>query len=496
MFLADELESDLFHQSTLKLGKLTHGMLEVFGSTPFPRLAPFTYVALCYPELRRRIVPILAACRDSAFFAEFIRCHWLARDPTIRKNLLSIRDLVWLGDGLDAAFALPQIVAPCAPGWILSLGLPSDRKVSALLNFLLIDNLPANRAAVWALVRLNTPASTLALQNVLDHEDPDLVAVAQREIEHRQRCEFSPGRRRRADRPEAWTILLEKAGLSESVDDIWQHFDRLHPVWARSGGPYALKYIPGFLTHIQIKLLSPQAPDRLRALKLVTVLHLPSTFQKDIYNLANDPAPDVRAAAMTALGHIGDATSRRILERGLGDDDPAVQAASVDAFDLIGAARRASELILAKTESDHPEVRAAAVRTLLKHQIHEAVAALLKMLKDPRTAHRCAGLWVVDHLRLVSALFRVREMETTDPDPRIARIAQHVAKRLHRLHPHAPIQRPTPTAHAGAASGVGLRPAGGRPPSAAAPHYPADVAGAIRKTPAPSPGAAPPDERS
>ena len=432
MTLADELEETLFQQNTRKLGKLTLAMQEVFTDSLSPRLAPFVYIALSYPELRKRIITALAGCRDGAFFAEFIRFHWLTRDPAVRKTMVAIRHLNWLSDGLDAAFSLPADAAALAPGWLLSLGLPLDRKVSLLLSFLLIDNLPVNRAAVWALTRINTPASTLALQSVLDHEEPSLVQIAQREIEHRGRVERKLGHKPRTDRPEAWTSLLERAGVAEDFDDLWHNFDRLHPVQARSAGHFALKYVPGFMTQAQIKLLSPQPVDRLRALNLLIALHVLEMFQKEIFATANDPVPEVRAVAMTALGRIGEATSRRILERAVNDENPAVQAAAIDALDLM-AARPRIDLILPKATNDHPEVRGAAIRALLKMQVPEGATALVRMLQDVRPEHRCGALWVADQLRLVALAPRIRDLEKTDRDPRIARIALHVCKRLDRL---------------------------------------------------------------
>jgi HEAT repeat protein len=135
---------------------------------------------------------------------------------------------------------------------------------------------------------------------------------------------------------------------------------------------------------------------------------------------------------MTALGYLGEATSRRILERALGDDDPAVQANAIDALDCMGAKQRA-KLIAPKTESEDPNIRAAAIRALLRMKIPQAATAMISMLQDPRPEHRCSALWIVDQLRLVTIIPRLDDLEKSDPDPRIARIAQHVGKRLKRI---------------------------------------------------------------
>jgi len=433
MYLADELEGQLFTQGTVTRGKLTHAMLEVFTGTPSPRLAPFVSVALCHAELRRRIIAALATCRESDFFAEFIRYHWLARDPTIRRNLLSVRQVAWLDDGIEAVFALPPDAAALAPGWLLPLGIPADQKVSLLLNLALIDNSAANRAAVWALTKIDTPGATLALQGALDHEDESIRLIAQREIEHRSRQDERNVRRLRRDRPADWAYLLDASDVAEEFDDLWRHFERLHPVQAHKSGHYASQFIPGFVTQVQLKIHSPHVADRLRVLRMLTLLRAAGPFKSDVFNLANDAVPEVRAATMTALSQINDQTSRRILERAINDDEPAVQTAAIESLDLVGDKRR-PELLLPKAKSEIAAVRGAAVRILLKMRVSEAVGELLSMLHDPRADHRCAAIWVADQLRLSVITPRIREIGEKDADPRIARIARHVAKRLERLH--------------------------------------------------------------
>ena len=60
-------------QSTIKRGKLSHAIEEILSDRLLPEHAPFVYVAMAFPELRRKVVAILGRCRDNAFFCEFIR---------------------------------------------------------------------------------------------------------------------------------------------------------------------------------------------------------------------------------------------------------------------------------------------------------------------------------------------------------------------------------------------------------------------------------------
>lgn len=431
MYLAHELEDALFSEGILRRGKLNQAMLEIFTTTPSPRLAAFTYIALRYPELRRRIVSVLSNLRDPAFFAEVIRHHWLARDPSIREHLAAIRSLVWLADGFEAAFTLPAGVAAMAPQWIASLGLASDQKVRLLQNFLLIDNPAANRAAVWELTRIHTPAGNLALQGAADHDEPAIRRLADLECRHRRRVDSRQVRQVRRNRPDEWCDLLDKSGLNEDFDSFWTGFERIPPHLATAGGLHALKFINGFQTQIQVKLIAQHPADRARALKMLIDLGLTERYCKEIFSAANDSISEVRGLAMRALGHLGDGTSRRILERALSDPDAAVQAATIEALDHIGSPKRA-ELFQQKTQSPSPEVRAAAIAALLRMHVPAAAMALVAMLKDERSEHRSSALSVVEQLNLHAIGPRVAEMAATDPDERVARIAQHLQRRLKR----------------------------------------------------------------
>jgi HEAT repeat protein len=443
---ADELEGSLFKNSTLKRGKLTHAMLEILGGTlvvgsagrnaGLSRYVPFLYVALRYPELRRRVMNILSTTSDPEFFVEFIRQGWLTRDSGNRRHLSAVRSLAWLGDGFEPAFTLPPEIAAKLPSWLVAFGLPFDQKAAILQNLLLIDNLEANRAAVWALTQIHAPSATMALQGAADHEAESVRRMAQFEIAHRRRMEARHVQHARNDRPAEWAQLLKRAGIGEEFDDLWRNFEGLQPAQAQLAGQFAPEYVEGLSLHVQNRMLDAQPAERLRAVRFVVALRITDRFRKDLFSLANDPMPDVRAEAMKALAGIGEATSRRILERGMGDASPAVQAAAIEALDAMGALRTPDRL-LPKAESDDPAVRAAAIRALLKMHVPKSAVALVMMLQDPRVEHRCTALWIIDQMRLSAIAPRVRALAEGDQDPRIARTAQQVLRRLEQRPPPA-----------------------------------------------------------
>lgn len=431
MLFAAQIESQLFTKNTITRGKLTQAMLEIIGENLSRRFVPFLYVSLKYPELRRQICELLATCKDSDFFAEFIREHWLTRDPEIRKGMQQIRSLEWLGDGFEPSFTLPADVAAATPNWVLALGIPLEQKVAVLLNFLLIDNTEANRAAVWALCQLDSARATLALQGAVDHEDTVVREIAAREIQFRRDREGAIRQQVTGNRPSEWSSLLESTGISEEFDDLWHNFERISPLMARAAGKRSLEFVPGLSVQLQNKLTGNQAIDRIRALRLILALELAEHFKREIFSITNDPTPEVRATAIRALGRIGDLTSHRILERALAQDTPLVQTQALDALEQMGGIKETS-LFIPLLESSDANVRAAAVRILLKMRVPQAASSLVAMMQDARIEHRCMALWVVDQYRLAAIAPRLRDMVKNDPDPRIARTAQQVLRRIER----------------------------------------------------------------
>lgn len=430
MYMAEEMEDALFDKPSSRRGKLTQAMIEAFTESMSPGLAPFAYMGLRRKDLRGRIVAALAGGRKSAFVAEFIRYGWLARDPFIGRALRSIRTLAVLDDELEFVFALPRDVAELMPAWLLYLGVPADVKVSVLNHVFLLDNPGAHRAAAWAVATIRSAASARTLHVMLESEDEAVRGIARQELDHRRRhlagqSELPMGR------PEAWRTLLRAARVSEDFNEFWDHFERIDPTHARAGGFHAMSYIPGFSTQIRVHLLGRKPEDRHRALRLALLLHVAEHFRNEIFGLAQDQDIRIRSATMTALGHIGGAASRRILERALNDDEPAVQAAAIGGLDRMEADGR-DELIRRKCNAEDAHVRAAAIRALLRMRMPEGATNLIYMLHDPRPQHRSAALLVIDRMNLAAVSSRVMEIANTDKDVRVARTAVHVLKRLDR----------------------------------------------------------------
>jgi len=113
--------------------------------------------------------------------------------------------------------------------------------------------------------------------------------------------------------------------------------------------------------------------------------------------LLDDPAPQVRLAAIATLGHIGDERAVAPLLARLKDADEATRLAAQQAFDDIGEGLQ----ITAVTDSlRHPDwqVRASAAEMLAKCNDPEAVEPLVPLLADPRGEVRQAAADALDRL--------------------------------------------------------------------------------------------------
>src|SRR5206468_11452099 len=125
-YFVEDLHATLFEHVSGRRGRCTHAMLEIFTRSADPRLAPFAYHALAYPERRPGVLGVLVSRRDQAFFEAMIRRHECALIAAVRKPLATLHQLAWLDAGIAPLMALPEELHAPAIAWIAKLGLPED----------------------------------------------------------------------------------------------------------------------------------------------------------------------------------------------------------------------------------------------------------------------------------------------------------------------------------------------------------------------------------
>lgn len=137
-----------------------------------------------------------------------------------------------------------------------------------------------------------------------------------------------------------------------------------------------------------------------------------------VLRLSRSADEDVRAAALAALGRVGDASSvPLLLEAAAGAAGPAGPVGTADATGAIPAAARAglrrlrgSEVdaaLAAATRSGPAEVRVEALRALAARSAPSAVEALLEAARDPEARVRAEGREGLGRVAGVSALPRI-----------------------------------------------------------------------------------------
>ena len=146
---------------------------------------------------------------------------------------------------------------------------------------------------------------------------------------------------------------------------------------------------------------------------------------------ASAAEPRRRAAAVTALGRIGDPRGRRAVAVALADRSPAVRSAAATALSGFPSESSAASLRGMLTREKDPEVRVRAASTLVELFLAgtvEALDALLGLARDKAEDRRVR----VEALKVLSALppSEARAVAAglmDDPDPRMAQLASRQA---------------------------------------------------------------------
>jgi hypothetical protein len=426
---------------TASNSRASRAALAILGEPPDPRLVPFMIQSLHYAEFRAAVAAILASCTDREFLAEWFRQSWRFVQPKPTRGLAAVHELASFKRQLVDIVTLPDDAQAHVPRCASAMGLPELLKVGLLRELYRRGRSAGRRAAVWALTGLTgEPRAVSALRAIAAEGDAESAWVAA--------CELA--RLRLPDYPiDALAARLSQPPAEEPPGprppatplEYWNAFERLSDDdrlrWGRRllGEPRIAEPL------IRAWLASSAMDERLRALKLVTLLDMARLFEARICQMCYDPSPEVRSAAAAALGDVPTAASRRVLSVTLYDADSRVQANSVESLERVAGASAASDLIPKLASTDN-RTRANAVRALLKLGVREAAETLLAMLEDENRAHRASGLWLVEQMGLFPLAERVLRMADTDEDEQVRKRARAIADTLgaHDRQPTAPAE--------------------------------------------------------
>jgi HEAT repeat protein len=133
-----------------------------------------------------------------------------------------------------------------------------------------------------------------------------------------------------------------------------------------------------------------------------------------------DPAPDVREAAVPALGQIGRLGIANLVAVRLADPDRRVRRAAATTLGRLPPDPTAdAALVKAMTDPDQP-TRLAAVESTGKRAIHAAIPALLEHVHDPDGEVQFAAIAALGDLRAREAISALLPLLTASPGIRQA----------------------------------------------------------------------------
>lgn len=423
MWFVDELDAKFWMTASAPRSRTAQVAIRVIEESHSPRLVPFAMAALNYTEFRPHIASLLGRTVDPDFLAAWARQSWRFVQPKSARGMCGVKELACLQNGGSALFNIPADGQRHVPRWLTTTSLAEEKKDKYLLDIIRRGSRAAARSALRVLIHHDTLRTTSLLQSIAGDEDPHLARMAWLELSRRRPLEYPVS--------ELQQMLGEGAEASTpgphhrpmTFDRYWSQFDRMDDQQREELGRQLLAASEAPLATLGRRLAEQDAAARVRAIRLISLLDLVGEYQDQLYKLSYDASPEVRSAAVAALGKLPNATTRRILHNALADQDPRVQANAVEAVDETGDPNAAKDLLPLLASSNN-RVRANAVKALLKLGIREAAETLLRMLNHANRAHRISALWLIERMSLFTLAKRVIAMAEGDNDQQVRDRAQ------------------------------------------------------------------------
>ena len=431
MWFVDELDQKLWAVVGEPGSRAALAAVNIIAGVKSPRLVPFCMAGLHYSTFRTPLAKALGLCTDMAFIEEWIRQSWRLGEPKISRAMAGIRELVVLKHRAAELMRLSPGLLRRLPRWIMATGLPEQTKLDFLRDLYRRSDEHMRRTTVLGMLSCAGERVIPLLRAVSRDSDERTAAVARFELALRCPLEYPPRDLLAPPRPAAAQPghVWGRPGSDLTFEKYWEIYDTETDEQRRTIG---LQVFDGDASAVRLlarQMNASDARDRLKALRMATLLGLNETFVEHVYHLSHDPDPEVRSAAVSALGTVPGPASQRLLKRALQDSDPRVEANAVEAVGQTGG-EEVTEDLLPKLTSPDNRVRANAVRALLKLGAREAAVTLLRMLDDPNRAQRISALWLIEHMGLCVLAERVTKLAQTDQDVLVRSRARNLTTRF------------------------------------------------------------------
>lgn len=424
MWLCELTESCLFEKASDIRTHISRGLNEMLRAEFRPEMAPYALRAMRHPSLRAVAAHEISRCSDSRFMKRFLNETWTTLDPKVAKACARLAKLDWLSQLSDADLRSLSEQHSRAIVRIISVSaMPPDQKIKQLKRMLVGGSPVQREVALWGVTQIDAQAAEKLLRGVAAWNLGDLSRIASHELFRRDPT--PPGH---YESRAAWTQPdVEDLTGETMLNAYWERYDILNEQQAAEEGRRLRSRYPRFGPWLRSRLVSADADDRLRALRIIRSLG-PSVegFEERIYAASHDSDDKVRSHAVALLAEVDGAAVVRILRQALNDPNSRVQANAIEVLDRVAA----SPNLAAKLESDSSRVRANAIKSMLPRCHRDAAVALIEMLKDESPSRRLSALWVVERLGLTSLSERVAKLAEHDPEDSVRSRARDVVSDL------------------------------------------------------------------
>lgn len=430
MWFIEDMGSSFWQILTAPASRTLHVATSILQEPLAPRLAAFAMNAMAYSEFRPHVVNALATCKDPSFLTAWLRQSWQLGQHRVARGMAAIKELACADEHGKVLMQLPADALRHAACWINATGIPEDQKLLLLRELRQQDDPEVRRSAVWGLTRCADDRALLPLRGIAVSGDPELAPMARLQMARRRPASFTLSDLLKLAMGQA--VDISQAGRipePQTLEEYWTQFDEMPEEARRQIGRELYARTPRARGVICKWLADPDTGTRVKALRMITALNLAAELSEQLYQLSHASEPEVRSAAVMALGQLPNPTSKRILRNALSDQDRRVQANAVEAFDT-ATDEQAAETLLPLLASPDNRVRANAVKALLKLGVRQAAETLLRMLNDSNRAQRVSALWLVDHMGLVTLASRIVNMARSDADAQVRVRARLLADRL------------------------------------------------------------------
>jgi hypothetical protein len=431
MWFVDELGLKFWAVVGVPGSRPAHAAVSIIAGLKSPRLVPFCITALHYSTFRAPVAKSLGLCVDTAFVEKWIRQSWRLAEPKIGRAMTGIKELVILKERAVELTQLSPALQRHLPRWVMATGLPEQARLDFVKDLYRRGDPSMHRAVASNMLAYPEEKAVSLLRAIARDSDERAAGIARFELALRFPLEYPPSE---LLEPRKTQILQNggvwgRPGSDLTFEEYWKACDDATDEQRREMGLQVFDEDASAMRLLTRQLASSSPADRLKALRIVTILGLGEKLVEHVYRLSHDADPEVRSTAVAALGHLPGPVSSRLLRKALNDENVRVQANAVEAVERTGDADLAADL-LPKLASPDNRVRANAVKALLKLGIREAAITLLRMLRDPNRAQRISALWLIDHMGLFTLASQVMRLAETDQDAVVRGRARNLTSRI------------------------------------------------------------------